>query len=364
MFSDPSIRCYKDNLCIHRPRFRFVVPHELISARSDVHPDFLKLCPSTKQGLSFWGPVTRKTYRQPLIMYLIRIKRIKTDIPVESLLRPACQREIIIMPYTPANPPLVVEAFPREYKSFITRSLKQHRWTRSLGTLKISAVEPSPLNILALGPRLSTFAVFSLIFTPDHRCGFDVRPCEWNYAVKYHLRNRTFYSTRRLERMPTGAAAKGDPVMRFRDKKTASEVREYGKISWNRDRQHRSSEQDLSPDVGKACPWTTALKVPINATKTLLPTFLNPLSARQYALVLRLRIKGLYHGVIELVLPVQVIYCPLSNPSIEIDDGGRIESQDEISSSVFLLPPRFMTQDVDSYNSSGRYDTSPPPYDI
>jgi hypothetical protein len=364
VFSDSSTRCYKDGLCIHCPPFRFVVPHELISARSDVHSEFLKLCPSTRQGLSFWEPITKKTYRQPMIIYLIRIKRIRTDRPVESLLRPTCQREIIVMPYTPAAPPLVIEAFPREYKSFITTSLKQHRWRRSLGTLKISAAEPSPLNILALAPRLSTFMVLSLRFTPNSPSDFDVRPCDWTYVVKYHFRNRTFYSTRRLKGIPTLSTAKADPFLRLRDKKTASEVREYGRISWSKDHQTRLSEQDVSSNKGETYPWTTALKFPINATKTLLPTFLNPLSARQYALVLRLSIKGLYHEVIELVLPVQVIYCPLNGPRFGIDEGVRSTGQDGISSSVSGLPHHLMTLDVDVYSPFRTHDTSPPPYDI
>lgn len=364
VFSDPSTRYYKGYLGIYRLPFRFVVPHELISARSDVHSDFLKPCPSTRQGLSFWGPTTRKTYRQPMIIYLIRIKRIRTDIPVESLLRPTYQREIIVMPYTPAAPPLVIEAFPREYKSLITKALKRHRWRHSLGTLKISAAEPSPLNILALAPRLSTFVALSLVFTPDYPGGFDVRPHEWNYVVKYHLRNRTFYSTRRLEQMPTLAAAKADPFLGIREKKTASEVREYGKISWNRDRQPQLLEQDESPDQRETCPWMAALMVPINATKMLLPTFLNPLSARQYALVLGLSVKELYHEAIELILPVQVICYPPNVPGFGIDDGERSESQDGVSASLSPFPHNFMTLEVGVHSLFQTYDASPPPYDL
>jgi hypothetical protein len=290
-----------------------------------------------------------------MIIYMISIKRIRTDILVENSVRSTYQREITIMPYTSGAPPLVMEAFPREYKSSMTKSLKQHRWRRSLGTLKVSAAEPSPLNMLALAPRPSTFAVLSLVFTPNYPCDFDIRPCEWNYVVKYYLRTRTFYSTRKLDRMPTLTAARTDPFLRIRDKKIASEVQKYGKTSWNKDHQPRLSEQDLSSDKEETCPWATTLKVPINAAKTLLPTFLNPLSARQYAVVLRLSIQELYHGVIELVLPVQVIYYPPHGTRLGIDEGERTAGQDGIfCSSLSRLPHHFMTLDV---------DVSPPPYD-
>jgi hypothetical protein len=53
------------------------------------------------------------------------------------------------------------------------------------------------------------------------------------------------------------------------------------------------------------------LNVPVNASKNSLPTFLNPLSARQYAVALKLTIEGLLHGVKRLVIPIQVIYYPL-----------------------------------------------------
>ncbi|RDL35429.1 uncharacterized protein BP5553_07360 [Venustampulla echinocandica] len=352
VFSDPSTRCYNSHLWIHRVPFRFIVPDELISPHSDIHPDFLKLSPSAKQGLVLLG------FAQPSIIYLLRIKRIRTGAPVEILLGPNQQRELIVMPYTPAAPPLVIEDFPREYRPCTAKPLKQYRWGRPLGILEISSAEPSPLNILTLTPRTSTFAVLSVVFTSNSSCNLNARPSEWNFVVKQHLRSRTFYSTRRLDRMPTLAVAKADPYMRIRDEKKVSEVREYREISWRKERQPQLLEPTVSSDI-EPCIWTTTLEVPIHAGKTLLPTFSNPLSAHQYTLALQLSIKGLYHGVMELVLPVQVFHYPPDDTRLRAYAEERNENLDEINPAV----SRFQHGATAIYSSLRGYDTSPPPYD-
>jgi hypothetical protein len=339
VYSDPSTRSYEDNLYRQHLPFQFLVPYALISARSDVHSDFLKLCPSTKQGMTFCGPATRKIFQQPMIIYMICIKRIRTDKVVENFMRSTYQREITIIPYAPAAPPLMIEAFPREYNAAVTKSLKQHSWGRALGTLTLSAAEPSPINILAFTSRPSTSVVLSLVVRPTYPWDFEMRSCEWKFVVSHYLRIRTFYSNQKLDGIPTLVTAKTNPSLRFHQQRTSSEVREYRSLSWKKD---------------ETCNWSTNIRVPIRATKTLLPTFLNQLSARQYAVVLRLSIQGISHGVIELVLPVQVIYYPALGTRLEIEEG-RNEDQDGIASSTSSLLQEFMTSDV---------DVSPPPYDL
>lgn len=348
----------RGHLCAYHLPFRFVIPHELVSPRANVHSNFLKLCPSAKLGLAFRGTTNGQFHRQPAIMYVIRVTRIKTGILTPDPLRSNFTREIIVMPYTPVAPPLEMEHFPQEYRSSTTKTLKQHRWGRPLGVLKISAVEPSPLNIWTSAPRPSTIAALKLAFSPLDPCQSEVRPFEWKYVAYYHLRSRTFYSTQILDRMPTTTAAKRNLFLKFRDEKIRSEVREFGTISWKRDCETRSPEHNVTAHDGECCIWTTNLAVPVSGTKVLLPTFLNQLSARQYALIIRLGIQGLYHRKIELILPVQVILYPPQGILDGIDEESRVESQDEISSSVPRLSHQFTMLNVDR-----QYDISPPPYD-
>ena len=48
--------------------------------------------------------------------------------------------------------------------------------------------------------------------------------------------------------------------------------------------------------------------VPVNASKSLIPTFLNPLSARRYVLVIDITIEEMHHDALVLEVPVQVVW--------------------------------------------------------
>jgi hypothetical protein len=134
------------------------------------------------------------------------------------------------MPYTLATPPLQMEYFPREYVSSTARVLKQHRWSRSLGILNVSATEPPPLNMWTSAPRASTLATLKLTFTPIYLDDFGIQPHEWKFVVNYHLRSRTFYSTQKLDQIPTIAAAKRNQFQQVRVGSIRSEVREIGSL--------------------------------------------------------------------------------------------------------------------------------------
>ncbi|RFU24422.1 hypothetical protein B7463_g11920, partial [Scytalidium lignicola] len=322
---DDSTKTYNGDLCIHHIPFFFIVPHELISAQSDMNPLFLKLCPSTKEGLGLWWPMTGKKYRQPMIIYFIRVKALRTDRPVGNIVSSTEKREINIMPYTPIAPPLVMEAFPGEYISYVATPLRLQRWRRSLGTLKISAAEPPPLNIVSNGPRLSSLIVLSVIFEPDRGLDFDMQ------------------DTQKMEQVPSLIASKRNPYLRYVEKKKEAEIREYDKIFWRKE----CEPSFLSRSSSKETWYSTTIMVPINVTKPLLPTFLNPLAARRYALVIRLSIKGVSHRPLELVLPIQVIYWPFETMTYGID-----RSETTVDNSSGISTPRELR------------NTSPPPYGL
>jgi hypothetical protein len=351
--SDPSVGFDRHHSRIQRLPFRFIIPHELISAHSNVHSDFLKLCPSAKLGMAFSGSRGTKAYRQPAITYVIRIARIRTELPKLSHVRSDVEREIIVMPYTLAIPPLQMEYFPREYVSSTARVLKQHRWSRSLGMLNVSATEPPPLNMWTSAPRATTLATLKLNLSPLHLGDFSIQPHEWKFVVNYHLRSRTFYSTQKLDRIPTMAAAKHNHFQQVRVGSIRSEVREIGTVPWKIDCRTQSSDHDNGLHIEESCIWAANLTVPISAPKSLLPTFFNQLSARQYAIFLGLSIGGIYHGLIELILPVQVVFHPPQGGPGIIQEESRTESLEPISLS-----------DLDRQNSTFQvHDTSPPSYD-
>jgi hypothetical protein len=110
--------------------------------------------------------------------------------------------------------------------------------------------------------------------------------------------------------------------------------------------------------------WTASLAAPITASKNLLPTFLNQLSARQYDLVVRLSIKGFHHGRVELVLPVQVIFHPPQGMSGLSQEESRVENQDPASLTISSPSHHFIDEDFDRQTRFLQaQDSSPPSYD-
>lgn len=80
------------------------------------------------------------------------------------------------------------------------------------------------------------------------------------------------------------------------------EIRECGQLAWKR-------EQRAGDDGAFKAIWTAVLSVPASVSKELLPTFLNMLSARQYALVIRVSVADLRTWrALELAIPLQLIY--------------------------------------------------------
>jgi len=257
------------------------------------------------------------------------------------------------MPYTFATPPLQMEYFPREYASSTAKVLKQHRWSRPLGLLSVSATEPPPLNVWTSAPRASTLVTLKLTFSPQYLGDFGIQPREWKFVVNYHLRSRTLYSTQKLDQIPTMAAAKRNQFQQIRVGLIRSEVREIGTVPWEVNCQTQSSDLDNGLHIEESCIWSVNLTVPISAPKSLLPTFFNQLSARQYAVFLGLSVGGVYHGSIELILPVQIVFHPPQGTPGIIHEESRTESLEPMSLS-----------DLDRQNSPFQlHDTSPPSYD-
>jgi hypothetical protein len=262
------------------------------------------------------------------------------------------------MPQRAAAPPLAIEDFPGEYKTISAKSLKRRRLSGSLGMLQISAAESSPLNLFS-STRPSTSAILSINFEPMYPDNFDIKAFEWSFAVKSYLRIRIFYSTQKLTRVPTFTAARSNSHLGVRDTEMAAEVREFIKPSWRKIVESSQSTKE------RHC-WLATLAVPINTSKTLLPTFINVLSALRYTLVLRFSVKGLYHGTLQLILPVQVIYDPLQGRNFEAGEGLGDENGNEISLSISQPPDYALAQEVspDLGILMSIQDHSPPPYDL
>jgi len=306
---------------LHRISFRFVIPHQLISAKSDIPAEYLALPPSIKSGRLLNGTFHRSAYMQPLITYKITADLFER---VRGVQRKICHQEleIRIMPKTVAAPPLQIRHFPFEFRTISKHSLRQHMWSRSMGELRISTTEPEALNIATTAPRATTTVFATLTYTPRRQWVSSALPYEWEIVVKYFLRSRTFYSSKPFVTRPIISAIDSDPHLEMHTETTKSESRRCCSLGWRLD---RLSTHGTIKSEDAATPWTTFLKIPVNTSKHLAPTFLTALATRRYALCLSFNITGLYHSPIELEVPVQVIYdqpeVNVPGMHINADDG-------------------------------------------
>lgn len=312
--------------------FKFTIPNQLISVCSEVHPDFLKPCPSTNIDRSFENATCFIHAYQPWITYHIKISRVRADGLIPSTFSSQA-REIPIVPFSYAAPPVEVTHHPQQYQCSSTKALKQSIFSRLQGHLTLSAVEPAPINLLTEAPRASTTASLKLSFSPANQTRVDLG--RWRLIVKSHLRVRTFTTIHKLSQAPTSVTCHTDPFLHTEEQNEKWEVRECGPVAWIREQQ--AGDYGVSKTL-----WTAELRVPVSVSKKLLPTFLNLLSARQYALVLRVSIAELWNwSGLEVAIPLQLI-CHGQGKLME-EDNFELEGQND-SGCVFseqCLPPSY-----------------------
>ena len=173
-------------------------------------------------------------------------------------------------------PPLQTNDFPYEYALRCERTIRRRRWNRSMGKVILSAVEPSALNIATKAPRAATLISVKVLFSPS-QIGPSVATYHWTATLSYYLRIITYFSTIVLKCVPNQSSLKKHPQLRKFSTETCTETRECETLPWRLDR--ISQQGAIVPD-DLSNPWTTTLLVPLNASETLLPTFLSPLLSR------------------------------------------------------------------------------------
>jgi len=284
--------------------FRFVTPRRLISLGSDVQDQFLNLPPSMMAGPEFQNPLDRCTYAQPSIVYAIDAVLESRSVSSAMIATSRDVREIRIMPFTTASPPLDLGHFPNDYRTTSVRQVKQHLWSKALGEMTVSMVEPSPLNVCTSASRAVTEVALKIEFKPLDAVKMSICPHRWNCLVDLRLHVKTFYSTRLLEQTPCIDMLRRRSQFWLRSKYIKLPSFKLDTLPWrlNRLSPHGTILQNQSPS------WVATITLPISAPNTLLPTFLTILTARTFALQVNFKIVDVYHGPLELEVPLQVVF--------------------------------------------------------
>ncbi|KAK6537340.1 hypothetical protein TWF694_011531 [Orbilia ellipsospora] len=292
---------------VYKLPFHFTVPEHLVSPKCDIPSAYLQIpgtvprpnpesdCHNYEGRFSVKYELSVSTFRfhENIVAWM------KTDRPT---------REIVIVPSVPASPPLPIRYYPREYWTSCSKALKKRAWDKPLATLEVSVQEPCPLEITTRAPQAATLTKLRLDLTSlKAKCASKLRMQNWVVQVTSYITAWTFYTTKdRLQTIPTLETLAEDPSLFLIKEVLPKDTRQISNIEWLLTSPPRYQETEFSP-LQPAC-WTAELPVTVNCSKKLVPTFLNPLAARRYGIVFRIKVLGLSHDEIEVKVPVQIVH--------------------------------------------------------
>lgn len=307
----------------HQLDFNFRIPRRLISTRSDVNPRFLELYPSAQMGSSCRAYAARQQYMQPLIFYRIiaMIPKSAKNVYAQAYLRDwYCERVIKIIPTKVADPPLYVRAYPDEYRLESSVKLRSRLYSPSIGELRISAEEPVPFNLAAPTPRASTGVPLKLSISANDSFMSSKEPYNWTVTVQTRVLLRTFHSTRALNYEPTLQDLMSDHLA-MRMESTKEEIRYYTGLQWGVDQLPKGTAVRQSEMLRP--PLTSKLYVTVSLPKSSVPSFLTPLAALRYSVILKTTVVGTKSSPATVEVPVQVHRCPVTASSEGPRDGNQ-----------------------------------------
>jgi len=241
-------------------------------------------------------------FGQPTVTYSLSVSSCNCNTQMRLKAEFWPWREIVIVPPTFPAPPLLISEFPGEFKTSSSISLRRRYLGKSVGLLKVSSEEPSPLNIAIKAPKASTVGSILLELGPITDSRVEALEKEvWTVNVKSCLKVRTFYTTRMFDKVPRLDDLGKGPSLQMSYGCIDGESRRVTDLNWER--------ISFAGEEGgeRTSLWRAILNVPVSYSKDLLPTFLNPLSARRYSLVFQLEIEGFRHNPMILGIPIQVV---------------------------------------------------------
>jgi hypothetical protein len=108
---------------------------------------------------------------------------------------------------------------------------------------------------------------------------------------------RTFYGSRKLTREPTIHDLR-EGKLSLRTISTEKETRYYKALEWTKG-QFPQNKECITPGEKPGSLWFSTLYATVSLSKDFLPSFLSPLAALRYSVVLKISILGRIPGIPE-----------------------------------------------------------------
>ncbi|KAK2803628.1 hypothetical protein FQN51_003390 [Onygenales sp. PD_10] len=343
--------------------FHFTIPNHILipnngdSSTDMVHPlppsmhvNVDSVMPSSGQQRAFRGGCK--------VIYTLRAYIMLNGRPVGGT-----SRSIVLFPTLEPQPPSCTTDFPGEYVLSACSILRSTVLYRRVGRLVMEAREPRELEFCRRNQEASTAIHLTFMFHESREGSPSEPPPTPDFGVMgLKLKQMTFISIEPQRKLPATHDALVSPFIARDSKIINSQSRKLKFSLWERSR-YKGNVKEAS---GKVLFWAKKLlnlnereltTHPLLQTQgrvwetssTLIftfgnggypaPTFGSALVSRRYSLCMALNIEGANHAILELEVPVQVVYR--GSPQSELLRGGGFSGSRALlneSQSLQMLP--------------------------
>ncbi|PGG95353.1 hypothetical protein GX51_08269 [Blastomyces parvus] len=230
-------------------------------------------------------------------------------------------RHVMLFPTQEPQPPSCTTDFPGDYALSRSAVLRTALLFRRLGRLSVETMEPAPLEMSGKNNGASTVIHLALRFRESRdersKCESTSPPTPDFGVVSLKLKQTTFISVEPQRRLPATRDLLTSPLMAKDTKIIHEQVRKLKFSPWVRSRW--KAEHGGNSDQERRVWETKATLIFTYANgKRPAPTFSSALVSRRYSVRIALHLESVYHGAVELEVPLQIIYrgddqIPLSN---------------------------------------------------
>lgn len=282
----------------------------------------LPLPPSCSAG-AVWVDPWGQTFMQPLIIYYLQIS-LRFRLPGQGATRTITVKHEISVTASPcSDPPMysrnAVEIEPARAWADIRRS----RFTKPFARLLIEMAEPMPVVSCSTASGGQTTGLLRLIWATTTKAYDEFETGKKAAKVEYEMRARTRYcatSTFLDDDQPAGGDLKPNQFM-VSSFLNALEAR-------------AADLDDVVLPVGesKTRSLSGTIPLPVRLNDATIPTFSHALASRDYALIVKVKIRGLQHDALRLEVPVQV--CEVTVGDKNGDTGSNDRRSNDLAAEV------------------------------
>jgi len=289
----PSISTSREGTTLSIPT-TFVLPE--FAARCGGKLSSGRIPPSFENGSLYLDPWGR-SYKQPLIEYYLRATleyRVANETTIRTI---SAKRKIKITTAPHSDPPQYSEKESELEHITASADICRSRFSKPFARLSLAMTEPLPVVASGVSGCCQTVGQLHLTWETLSEAYDEFELGRRCVEIEYELQTRTRYRTRVL---PGGQNSKAGDEARPRER---LETTPLGII------EVRATDRHDVRIIASQQQWrghTGTIPIAVQIAEGTVPSFAHVLASRDYALVVKAKIKGLQHKALSVKVPLQV----------------------------------------------------------